>query len=67
MKQTTQHWTDLKPRKRIIPWGRWRVLTRLWMAESKRRRIARNEARLRTLRLMREIRQCECVERYRKL
>lgn len=49
------NWTKLKPRRRWLPWGRWRVLTRLRLAQSKRARLCRNEARLRSMRMMREM------------
>jgi hypothetical protein len=45
------HWTDLKPRKRILPWGRWRVLAKLWLEAKAKRRAELNESRLRSMQM----------------
>lgn len=45
----SSHWTDLKPRRRLLPWGRWKVLTRLWLERKAAQRMEVIQARKRSM------------------
>lgn len=48
-------WERLRPRRRLIPWGRWRVLTRLWLESKAKTRADAIHARHRSMRMMRAL------------
>ena len=49
------NWTELKPRKALIPWRRWRVIARFWIKRKADQRMELIRSRKRSMDMMRNL------------